>query len=63
MAEGEKQNGAAQEQDERNERNEVGRKSKMIEQDPNDIPHKDQSQVPDINPGKVQPGHRDREQV
>ena len=63
MAEGEKQNGAAQEQDERNEQNEVGRKSKIIEQDPNDIPSKGQSQVPDINPGKVQPGHRDREQV
>jgi hypothetical protein len=28
-----------------------------------DIPEKAQSQTPDKNPGKVQPGHRDREQI
>ncbi|HUP88375.1 MAG TPA: hypothetical protein VM100_03455 [Longimicrobiales bacterium] len=39
------------------------RPSKVVEQDPKDIPHKDQSQIPDVNPGKVQPGHRDREQI
>lgn len=39
------------------------RKAKVVEQDPKDIPHKDQSQIPDQNPGKVQPGHRDREEI
>jgi hypothetical protein len=50
-------------QDKQDEQNEVDRKAKIVEQDPNDIPHKGQSQVPDINPGKAQPGHRDREQI
>jgi hypothetical protein len=51
------------EQNERDEQHEADRKSKIIEQDPNDIPRKGQSQRPDINPGKAQPGHRDREQI
>lgn len=68
MAEREKQNGA-QETDEQNEQNNIGTKPGtpvppgIIEQDPNDIPRKGQSQVPDVNQGKVHPGHRDREQV
>lgn len=36
---------------------------KIVEQDPKDIPEKSQSQVPDVNPHTVQPGHRDREEV
>jgi hypothetical protein len=41
------------------------RTPKIVEQDPKDIPqeHQGQSQVNDVNPGKVQPGHRDREQI
>lgn len=61
MAEGETQDGTAQ--DEQAEQNRGRRKAKIVEQDPNDTPHKGQSQVPDINPGKVRPGHRDREQI
>jgi hypothetical protein len=36
---------------------------KIVEQDPKDIPHKGQSQVADVNPQTVQPGHRDREEI
>ena len=57
MAEREKQDGAEPQEQERTDR------SRIVEQDPKDIPQKAQSQVPDVNVGKVQPGHRDREQI
>lgn len=58
MAEREKQDDAGQD-----DQVEPAKQAKIVEQDPKDIPHKGQSQVPDVNQGKVQPGHRDREQI
>jgi hypothetical protein len=37
--------------------------NQMFEQGGKDVPERAQSQTPDKNPGKVQPGHRDREQI
>ena len=48
---------------EREKQEQPEKQPKVVEQDPKDIPQKAQSQVPDVNPGKVQPGHRDREQI
>jgi hypothetical protein len=44
--------------------NRSSKPNKMFEQDPKDIPEeRAHSQVPNKNPGKVQPGHRDREEI
>ena len=37
--------------------------NQIFEQGGKDIPERARSQTPDKNPGKVQPGHRDREQI
>ena len=37
--------------------------NQIFENGGKDIPERAQSQTPDKNPGKVQPGHRDREQI
>ncbi|MEX2284648.1 MAG: hypothetical protein WEE89_19325 [Gemmatimonadota bacterium] len=37
--------------------------NQMFEQNGKDSPDNGKSQIPDKNPGKVQPGHRDREEI
>ncbi len=42
--------------------NRSSKPNRMFEQDAKDIPEKAHSQIPNKNP-KVQPGHRDREEI